>query len=129
MILENPLTEEEYTLKIAKCMEEMLAWIESNNYLDVFVASCAALVSSVPKLDSVAEAMDTRMFYITHSHMGPALISVDYDVTAFLESCDRAGIDEVYYHTPIMIKKGEYTHKGVDTGDTEVDNTPTPTIH
>ena len=106
MILENPLTEEEYTLKIAKCMEEMLTWIESNNYLDVLISSCAAIVASSPKLGSVAEAMSTRMFYITYSHMGPALISVDYDVTAYLESCDRAEIEEVYYHAPILVSKG-----------------------
>ena len=43
MILENPLTEEEYTLKIAKCMEEMLTWIESNNYLDVLISSSGKL--------------------------------------------------------------------------------------
>lgn len=97
--------EQKYLTRITECVEDMAKWMDEKGYLDVIFPACATILASSRKVESLEEASKSIMFYLAYSHVGPALISVDYDITPFLEACDSMGVEGLSYYTPVIFNK------------------------
>lgn len=97
--------EQEYLTRITECVDDMAKWMGENGYLDVIFPACATILASSRKVDSLEEASKSIMFYMAYSHLGPTLISVDYDITPFLEACESMGVEGLSYYTPVIFNK------------------------
>lgn len=117
------MNDKEYSQKVTNCLTALDEWLQSNSYSDVFVAACAAVIAALPDTQGDSNPLNTVMFYVAYSHHGAALISVDYDVVPFLEACDKKGVGEVRYNTPMLF------NKNVDNVTGEGGNPPNKTIH
>lgn len=118
------MNDEEYITKIAEFMDNLAKLADKTNCLDVIIPACASILASFAAAREGYSKEDSLMFYIAYSNIGPALISIDHDVTPFLEACDNLGIQGVDYFVPI------YLDKKVDIDEDKGDNPPNKeTIH
>ena len=108
--------------KTVECIDARSLWAQENGYMDVILPSCVAIIGSIPLVQEELEPTEYLMAYITYTSIGPALVTVDYDVDTFVQDCTNSGCT-ARYNTPIYIKKF------VDTDGLQAGNIETPAIH